>query len=559
MKCLSKIDCACAKQKTRALTPLKFKTFRSIWTASVFSYFGHLILGVGVAWEMTRLTDSATMVALTQTALMAPYMLVAMFAGAVADMFDRRKIALCSLAFAVVTSITLTTLAFNGITTPWMLLLFTVMIGCGVAFYSPSWQASIQEQVPKEELPAAIGLGAVAYNVARSAGPALGGIVVMAFGANYAFAINSVFYIPLFVTFFHWRRDHAPSRLPPERLRRALVSGLRYAQHSSPIKRALLRSFVSCVCVASANALAPLVAKDLLGGEANIFGLLLGVSGVGAVCAGLSVSYVRSRLATETTLKLLAVIAAAALCLVGLSRSLPLTCLGLFIASGASILMISTLNISVQLSTPRWVIARALSMFHTFTAGGIAVGSWVWGEVAGDFSVPVALLGSAGALLATTLVGFVLPVPKDSGEDIEPIEIQNEPQVALDLSLRSGPIVLEIDYDVAAEQARAFYNAMLNMQRVRLRNGDYDWSLARDIAKPDLWTERFHCPTWGDYLRMRSRYTHNDLAVHAKVRVFNRITGETKVRRKLERPIGSVRWTDAAPDVKRDPMEYTGP
>ncbi|MEE2732031.1 MAG: MFS transporter [Pseudomonadota bacterium] len=542
-----------------AFTPLKHKNFRNIWSASVFAYFGHLILGVGVAWEMARITDSPSMVALTQTALMAPYMLVAIVAGAVADMFDRRLITLCSLAFAIITSITLTSLAFLGYTTPWMLLLFTVMIGCGVAFYAPSWQASIPEQVPPDQLPAAIGLGSVAYNAARSVGPALGGIIVMAFGANYAFIVNSIFYIPLFITFYLWRRNVAPSRLPPEGFRRAVISGLRYAQHSSPIKRALLRSFSICICIASANALAPLIARDVLGGGADMYGLLLGVSGVGAVTAGLAVSHIRALTHTERTLKILALIGSGSLLVVGLSQFLVLTCLALFVASGASILVVSLLNISVQLSTPRWVIARALSMFQTCTAGGIAIGSWVWGLVASDYSVQQALMLSALALLLTILIGWLLPVPKDADEDIEQIELSNEPNVALDLTMRSGPIVLEIDYDIAPEQARAFYNAMLHMQKVRLRNGAYDWSLARDIEAPDIWTERFHCPTWGDYLRMRSRYTQVDLAVHGEVKIFNRFTGPTQVRRKLERPIGSVRWQAESPDTKQETLDYTGP
>lgn len=547
------------KNSNGAFTPLRYKDFRNIWTTSVFSYFGHLILGVGVAWEMTRLTDSASMVALTQTALMAPYVLVAMIAGAVADMFDRRIISLISLAFAIVTSVVLTTLAFSGVTTPWMLLLFTVMIGCGVAFYAPSWQASIPEQVPADALPAAIGLGSVAYNVARSAGPALGGIIVMAFGSNYAFAVNSLFYIPLFIAFYLWNRPTVATRLPPERLARALVSGVRYAHHSPPIKRSLIRSFAVCVCIASANALAPLIAKDLLGGNADMYGMLLGVSGIGAVLAGLSVSFWREKAATETTLKVLAVIGALALFVVGISRSVPLTCAGLFVASGATILVVSLLNITVQLSTPRWVIARALSMLQTCTAGGIALGAWMWGEIATEFSLEYALILSAGALFATALIGFIYPVPQDSEEDIEQIEITNEPDVQLDISMRSGPIALEIDYDIDPEQARAFYNAMVNMQKVRLRNGGYDWSLSRDIENPAIWTERFHCPTWGDYLRMRSRYTQTDLAIHEQVKVFNRLTGRTKVRRKLERPIGSVRWKAETPDTNQGPIDYTGP
>lgn len=540
-------------------SPLKYKNFRDIWTASLFTYFGHLILGVGVAWEMTRLTESPTLVALTQTALMMPYMLVALMAGVAADMFDRRRIALFSLAFAIIASVSLTALAFIGATTPWMLLLFTVLIGCGVAFYSPSWQASISEQVPPEQLPAAIGLGSVAYNVARSAGPALGGIIVMVFGAKYAFAVNSVCYVPLFIAFFFWRRPTIPSRLPPERIGRALVSGLRYAKHSPPIKRTLMRTFIVCVCIASAYALAPLIARDNLGGSADTYGLLLGASGIGAVCAGLMVGQIRARFSTESTLRMLAALGSIALFIVGISSSLPITCLGLFVVSGASILVVSLMNITIQLSTPRWVVARALSMFQTCTAGGIALGAWFWGTIAADFSLQTALIFSAGALLLTILSGLLLPVPSDISENIEQIEIPNDPMPALELSLRSGPIALEIDYDVNAEHAREFYNAMLNLQQVRLRNGGYDWSLARDIENPDLWTERFHCPTWGDYLRMRSRYTQLDLVAHAEVRTFNRLVGETKVRRKLERPIGSVRWKAETPDNKQEPINYTGP
>lgn len=545
-------------QKVGAFTPLKHKTFRNIWTASVFAYFGHLILGVGVAWEMTRMTDSPTMVALTQTALMAPYMLVAMIAGAVADMFDRRLITLFSLAFAVIISATLTTLSFLDLTSPWMLLLFTVMIGCGVAFYSPSWQASIPEQVPPPQLPSAIGLGTVAYNVARSAGPALGGVIVMTMGADFAFAVNSVFYIPLFITFFFWRRTAAPSRLPPERIGRALVSGLRYAQHSPPIKRALFRCFTVGFCIASANALAPLIAKDVLGGDAGLYGILLGVSGVGAVCAGLTVSYVREKAKTETSIRILSLISALSLGAVGISENLYLTCAALFIASGASILVVSLLNITVQLSTPRWVIARALSMFQTSTTAGIAIGAWVWGATAGDYSVQLAMLFSAAALLVTIVLGMLLPVPESPDTILEQIDIPDEPKATLDLTLRSGPIALEIDYDIDPDQARDFYNTMLDMQRVRLRNGGYGWSLARDIENPAIWTERFHCPTWGDYLRMRSRYTQTDLEVHALIKQFNRLTGKTQVRRKLERPIGSVRWKAETPDSKQEPLDYTG-
>ncbi len=241
-----------------ALAPLREPTFRRIWFASLFSSFGQLILGVGAAWEMTRLTSSPTMIALVQSALMLPMMLVALPAGAVADMFDRRKIALTGLGFSIVAAAVLTAIAWLGLTTPWILLLFCVLIGGGVALYAPSWQASIGEQVSEEHLPAAIALGTISYNIARSIGPAIGAMIVVAFGAMAAFAITSAFYIPLLMAFFAWQRKHVPSRLPPERIDRAIASGGRYARHSPAIRTVMTRALLFSVASASIAALAPL-------------------------------------------------------------------------------------------------------------------------------------------------------------------------------------------------------------------------------------------------------------------------------------------------------------
>jgi MFS family permease len=196
--------------------PLRVPLYRRIWTASLLSNFGQLILGVGAAWEMTRMATSPGMVALVQTAMMLPLMLVALPAGALADMFDRRKIAMAGLLVASFFASILALLSYLGLTTPWMLLAFCTLIGTGVALYGPAWQASIGEQVEPALVPKAIALGSISYNVARSFGPALGGVIVLAAGAETAFAINALCYVPLLLVFLFWRRIPVPSRLPPE-------------------------------------------------------------------------------------------------------------------------------------------------------------------------------------------------------------------------------------------------------------------------------------------------------------------------------------------------------
>lgn len=535
---------------TGAFAPLREPTFRQIWTASLFSNFGQLILGVGAAWEMTKLSDSPSMVALVQTALMLPLMLVALPAGAVADMFDRRRIALTGLAFSMVSGAALTVIAFMDLTTPWLLLLFCVLIGAGVALYNPSWQASIGEQVSQTRLPAAIALGTISYNVARSFGPALGGLIVLALGAKAAFAINAAFYLPLWLAFFAWQRKHVPSRLPPERIDRAIMSGARYAMHSPPIRTVLLRAFAYGLGSASTAALAPLVARDLLDGNAGTFGLLLGATGVGAVIAALFVGDFRRRFSTENVVRVCTLLTALSCVVIGLSRSLPLTCAALLVNGGCNILSFAMLNVSVQLSAPRWVTARALSLYSSALTGGIALGAWAWGEVAGAFDVTIAFVASGIAVGATLLLGLLIPLPR--GEDEENndlVDIGHEPHVALALTLRSGPMVIEVEYDVDPDRAREFYDVMMKMARVRKRIGGFDWSISRDIADPAVWIERYHCPTWGDYLRMRDRYSQADFEIQSLADSFNRTGHGHRVRRMLERPYGSVRWKAESPDL----------
>ena len=539
--------------------PLRERTFRRIWSTSLLSNFGQLILGVAAAWEMTRLTTSAEMVALVQSAMMLPLMLVSVPGGAIADMFDRRRIAMTGLGFATLCAATLTALSYFGLAGPWVLLAFCALIGTGVALYGPAWQASISEQVAPAHLPAAIALGSISYNIARSFGPALGGMIVLAAGATTAFAFNALFYLPLLAAFFLWRREQVPGRLPPERIHRAIVSGARYARHSPQIRTVLVRAFIFGIASASLAALTPLVARDLLHGDATTYGLLLGANGVGAVVGALLVGHVRERMKGEHAVRLCVSLGGLMLLVVGLSHNLLLTSAVILLAGTANLLLISLLNVAVQLSAPRWVTARALSLFNASLTGGIALGAWLWGQAAGAWGVDTALVASGALLIATLLVGFFLPMPAVSLSEVEMVDIGNEPEVELAITARSGPIVIEIDYRVDPGQARQFYDAMQKLQRVRLRNGGYEWSISRDIADPALWTERYHLPTWGDYLRLRSRFTQADRELQASADAFHTHDSIVRVRRRLERPFGSVRWRAETPDPDSGRISVNAP
>jgi MFS family permease len=539
--------------------PLREATFRRIWSASIFSNFAQMFLGVGAAWEMTRLSTDPTMVALVQTAMMLPLMLVTLPAGAIADMLDRRVIAMTGLGASSLCAALLAVITLMGMTTPWLLLLFCVLIGAGVALFSPSWQASIPEQVSRAQLPAAIALGTISFNVARSFGPALGGVIVVLYGAKAVFGMTSLLYLPLLGAFFFWRRRHVASRLPPERLDRAIVSGARYALHAPTIRTALLRVLVFGLATATALALAPLVAKDILRGDAATFGILLGAQGIGAVGGAIFVNSIRERISTETAVRIFALASGTALVAIGFSPSLALSCAAFLVVGAANILTIAMLNVTVQLSAPRWVTARALSLFYSAITAGIGIGAWGWGFVAQTFDVSFALVASGIALACTSLLGFVLPLARGEDADNSSVPIGNKPEIALPLTLRSGPIVIEVEYDVDPEKARDFYAVMLKIQSVRKRIGAHQWSISRDIADPALWIERYHCPTWGDYLRMRDRYSQADSDIQVIADSYNRSTRDRRVRRRLERPFGSVRWKAESYDPRQETQNWMGP
>ncbi|VWX50272.1 MFS transporter [Novosphingobium sp. 9U] len=530
------------------LEPFREKTFRTIWTASLFSNFGQLIQGVGAAWLMTRLSSSAEMVALVQTAIMLPLMLVALPAGAIADMFDRRKVALVGLAAASLMALALTLFTWTGLLTPWLLLAFCFMIGSCVAIFYPAWQASVGEQVSPEHLPAAVALGTISYNVARSFGPALGGLIVATLGAIAAFAANALFYLPLLLAFLFWKRMHVPSRLPPERLDRAILAGVRYVIHSPPIRIVVTRTFFSALAGASVSALTPLVARDLLGGDAGTYGLLLGIYGVGAVLGALGMNAVRARFKAETAARMLALTNGGMLITVGASHNIWMTCAAMLVAGAAWMILVAQFNVSVQMSAPRWVTARALACFSSAATGGLAIGAWCWGATAGAHGTGVAMIVSGATMMLSPLLGLLMPLSSDLPGGLELSVSSHEPEVSLPLTARSGPIILEVEYRVEMSQARDFYAAMQELRRARLRSGMFGWILSRDIADPELWTEQFHCPTWGDYLRQRDRATQADRLLVEAADAFHLGNREGRMRRRLERPFGSVRWQADTPD-----------
>ncbi len=544
-----KVEPPLQTKKPGSFAPLQHTVFRDMWVASLFSNLGLFILGVGAAWDMTQLTTSATMVALVQTSLMLPVALFSVASGALADMFDRRKVAIAGLFVSIAGTVALTLTAYAGQITSVLLLILCFVVGTGTALLWPAWGASVNEQVPGDVLPSAVALNGISYNVARSFGPAIGGVIVAAAGGVAAFATAAVFYVPLLLVLFGWRRAVEPSRLPPESLGRAMISGFRYVLNSPPIRIVVTRTLVTGFAGGSIAALLPLIARDLLGGGAQLFGVLLGAFGVGSIVGALNIGRLRAAFSGEECMRLSSLVMGIGVMAVALSRIPIVTGAALLIFGAAWTSCMMVLNVSVQLSAPRWVAARTLASFQAAVAAGIALGGWGWGLLASAQGVQQALLLSAAMLAVAPVLGRWLKVPSIGTSAGGAADTLADPELRLALTARSGPIVIEIEYRVEPEKARPFYVVMQQVRSSRMRNGAYGWSIARDIADPELWTERYHCPTWHDYLRQRNRPTPVERDLHARAIVFHKGPESVRIRRMLERPIGSVRWKDTTPDL----------
>jgi MFS family permease len=529
-----------------AFQPLVHRNFREIWFASLMSNLALLITGVGAAWAMTLLTDSAQKIALVQSALMLPFLFFAMPAGAIADSYDRRKIAMIAMGGAALANLLLLVVAGAGLLTPWSLLSLCFLVGIFVTMFGPSWQSSVSEQVPGEDLPRAVALNAVSFNIARSFGPAVGGVILAITGAAAAFAASVLLYVPMLLAFWRWKRPLEKPRLPPERVMGAMLSGLKYISHSAPMRAVIVRSFIYCVGVSSIAGLMPLISKIQLGGGPLMFGILLGCYGGGAVIGGLFMQRLRQALgssATETGLALTAI------GIIALAFAPTLWVAGpilLFIGAMWT-QALTTLNVAVQTGAPRWVGGRALAGFQATAAGGFALGSWMWGVVVEHSSLTVALVASGVVTIGFSFVGRLLRSADDIPDPAASPHALEDPEVDLALTGRSGPIVIEIEHIVREDEARDFYEAMLEVRRIRRINGASGWSLARDVSNARRWVERFHCPTWHDYLRHRNRLTAEEFAtLNGVAQRFGE--GELKMTRLLERPLGSVRWRAETPD-----------
>jgi len=394
---------------SRTLAPFRYPAFRAIWIANLASNLGTAIQSVAAAWLMTELTASHLLIALVQSSATLPILMLGMFAGAIADNYDRRRVMLAAQTGMLAVSAGLAVTTALGLITPVMLLMFTLALGTGTALNAPAWQASVRLQVGLRDVPQAIALNSIAFNLARSVGPAIGGLLISLTSPALAFAINSASFVAMIVVLARWRPEMP--RREKRRMLPAIAIGIRYCMQSSPIRRVLLRGLALGFGMAAYQALIPSIVHDGLGGDELDYGLILGLFGAGSICAALALGAVRRRFGVENVLAGGTATFVMALWVLGATRALAWALPVSFIAGLGWVSILTSLNVAMQIRSPEEILGRCLSLYQAVTFGAMALGAWIWGSMADWRGLPFAL-HAASAFLALSLgLRFVAPMP----------------------------------------------------------------------------------------------------------------------------------------------------
>jgi MFS family permease len=500
---------------------LSHRLFFWLWMAALVSNIGTWMQNVGAAWLMTSLSPSPLMVALIQTASSLPILLLALPAGALADIVDRRRLLIVSQAVMLAAAGALSWHTIYHLTTPILLLVLTFALGLGSALNAPAWQAMTPELVPHEDLTAAIALGGINYNAARAVGPALGGIVVAWAGAGATFALNAASFLAVIAVLYRWERVPHTGLLPAERMIGAMRAGLRYVRHAAALRATLVRTAAFTFGGSAVWAVLPLVARYELGLKASGYGLLLGCFGSGAMIGGaflprLARILSRNALGGVTS-------AAFAIAMLALSRTtgVPLACVIMAVGGAAWTMTMSLLNVAAQLSVPAWVQGRALSCYQIVLQGAMAAGSALWGYAAAAMGVRTSLLLSSIAIVIGLLAMLRFRLVEDRELDLDPAPHWPMPPSSGEVNPDSGPVLVTIEYLIEPARAAEFTRAMQPLRLIRLRDGAIFWGLFFDAARPGRFVEYFLVESWLEHLRQHGRAVMADLEVEKRAKSFH--------------------------------------
>lgn len=515
--------------KDSAWSPFRYAAFTVIWAASVVSNIGTWMYNAASGWLMTDLNPDPLVVSLVQVATTLPMFLFALPAGAMADIVDRRRFLLIAETATTLVCVIFAVVVALGLATAGSLLLFTFLIGVGSALTAPAWQAVVPQLVPREHLSPAITANSVGINVSRAVGPALGGVLAAAFGIAVPFWINGLSNLGIVVALFWWRSPHHKGHAQPaERFVGAMRTGLRHTRNNPHLRATLIRAVAFFLFASAYWALLPLVARDQIIGGPELYGVLLGAIGAGAVGGAFALPWLKAQLGPDGLVYAGTIGTAVTLALFGVAREPILALLASLIAGVSWIAVQSSLNVSAQYALPDWVRGRGLAMFVTVFYGAMTVGSALWGQIATLIGLPwTHFITAAGAIAAIPLTSR-WKLQTGAKADLTPSMHWPTPVISDAIDHDQGPVLVTVEYHVAPDNRDAFLRAIEKYGSERKRDGAYAWDVFEDVTEPGRFLETFLSDSWQEHLRQHERVTNADRELEQTVRRFQ-IDGDPKV------------------------------
>jgi MFS family permease len=514
-------------------SPLQNALFRSLWIATIVSNVGGWMQDVGAGWLMTSLSPAPSMVALVEAADSFPVMLLALPAGALADIVDRRRLLIAIQVYLLVVAGTLGVLTWLQITTAWLLLGFTFALGVGGAMMMPAWSAIVPELVTSDEMPSAIALNSAAINASRAVGPAVAGVLVAMVGAWLVFVLNALSCIGILAALLRWRREHRKSTLPAERFLSAIRVGMRFVMHTHALQVVLIRGAAFFVFASATWSLFPLIVRRELGRGPEIYGLLLTCIGAGAVAGALLLPRVRAKISRDALVAGASALYALAALALAHVQNIGLLAVAMLATGVAWIGILSALQVSAQMTLPEWVRARGLAAFVVVFMGGMALGSVLWGQVATQIGIPAALTTAALGIVLCIGLTWRYKLGHHEVLDFTPSLEWPAPLLAEIPAPDSGPVMVTIDYHVQPAKRVEFVAAMQAVREMRRRNGAYFWELFHDSANPTHFVECFMDESWLEHLRQHERVSVADREIQQNAKRFLIEGTQTKSRHLL--------------------------
>lgn len=518
-----------------SVAPLRIGRFRSMWLASVFSNLGSFFYSVAASWLMLELTGSATWVGLMQSSNTLPLLFLGLASGAIADLADRTRVMLLSQVLMGVAATVMAVLTLLDLMTPPLLLGLGLLIGVGVAFNLPAWQALVPNLVPRGMLASAVALNSAGFNVARAVGPALAGLVVASAGAAVAFGVNAVSFLGVIVVVILVGR-HLELPTPEQAsIPSAIALGVRFARFTPSFRRLLGLLAVFAVTSAVVQSVLPPRTAEI-GGAAGTYGLLLGAMGVGALVAGFGRHHILGWIGSRSTQVTIVAFGAAGI-FVGLVDSAAWMAMGLAVAGMCWVLTLVTLNTTTQTISPEWIRGRAMSLYTLAFTGIMPLGSILSGAVA-DLIGP----GNTYAAMSLGTVALGLATPLFRVPDLEDIRA---PEFSQDQGLsdhpehlEGGPVMVVSTWEIDQDDYMDFVDVMDQVRLVRLSTGAYRWRLYRNVGQPERFTEVFVVGSWNEHLAQHRRIDDISRELIQRARAFDR-SGDPRTHHLLAVDVGN--------------------